>query len=210
MHAAASSHEVDSNPCPCPLDFRNVFTRGRNDDIGAAPLQSWLSESPAAQPRLVIYLVMSKRSSVMLYADASLSRVRIFHSGNHAKSLQIGSRRQQHCNCSEKGVCLLRLGLIPTFPYMQIGGLPAFNGHVQKFTGIRNGIDTDIWDPQNDPFLTRPYGPDDVVEGKKAARQALRNALGLTGWEDRPIVGVITRLTAQKGNEQAAHWKLQL
>ena len=82
---------------------------------------------------------------------------------------------------------------------MQIGGLPAFNGHVHKFTGIRNGIDTDIWDPQNDPFLRRHYGPNDVVEGKKAARQALRDALGLTGWDDRPIVGVVTRLTAQKG-----------
>ncbi len=37
------------------------------------------------------------------------------------------------------------------------------------------------------------------VEGKAAAREALRYRLGLTGWGDKPLVGVVTRLTAQKG-----------
>ncbi|KAK9867605.1 hypothetical protein WJX84_010271 [Apatococcus fuscideae] len=92
----------------------------------------------------------------------------------------------------------------PSYAF-EIGGLPAFSGHVSKFFGIRNGIDTDIWDPQNDPFLARHYGPEDVVEGKRAARIALRNTLGLTDWEDRPLVGVITRLTAQKGIQLIKH-----
>lgn len=37
------------------------------------------------------------------------------------------------------------------------------------------------------------------VEGKAAARETLRYRLGLTGWGDKPLVGVVTRLTAQKG-----------
>jgi starch synthase len=37
------------------------------------------------------------------------------------------------------------------------------------------------------------------MQGKKAAREALRHRLGLTGWGDKPLVGVVTRLTEQKG-----------
>ena len=37
------------------------------------------------------------------------------------------------------------------------------------------------------------------MQGKKAAREALRYRLGLTGWGDKPLVGVVTRLTEQKG-----------
>lgn len=38
-----------------------------------------------------------------------------------------------------------------------------------------------------------------AVQGKRAAREALRHRLGLTGWGDKPLVGVVTRLTEQKG-----------
>jgi hypothetical protein len=68
-----------------------------------------------------------------------------------------------------------------------------------KFMGIRNGIDIDIWDPMNDQFLPRGYSAETVVEGKAAARDALRSRLGLTGWGDKPVIGVVTRLTKQKG-----------
>ena len=37
------------------------------------------------------------------------------------------------------------------------------------------------------------------MQGKKAAREALRHRLGLTGWGNKPLVGVVTRLTEQKG-----------
>lgn len=82
---------------------------------------------------------------------------------------------------------------------MQICGLPAIANEFYKFVGIRNGIDCDIWDPENDQFLPMPYSARNVVEGKKAARDALRYRLGLTGWGDKPVVGVVSRLTAQKG-----------
>ena len=65
--------------------------------------------------------------------------------------------------------------------------------------------DADIWDPENDAFLPLAYDHTDVVEGKQAARQALRERLGLTGWGDKPIIGVVTRLTAQKGGAALQH-----
>lgn len=82
---------------------------------------------------------------------------------------------------------------------LQIGGNPAIAAHSAKFMGIRNGIDVDIWDPENDELLPRPYNAESVVEGKAAARETLRYRLGLTGWGDKPLVGVVTRLTEQKG-----------
>ena len=65
--------------------------------------------------------------------------------------------------------------------------------------------DSDIWDPENDAFLPLAYDHTNVVEGKQAARQALRERLGLTGWGDKPIIGVVTRLTAQKGRAALQH-----
>ena len=53
--------------------------------------------------------------------------------------------------------------LMPRWDYVQIGGSPAIAAHVGKFMGIRNGIDIDIWDPENDDLLPRPYNADSVV-----------------------------------------------
>ena len=48
------------------------------------------------------------------------------------------------------------------------------------------------------------------VEGKAAARETLRYRMGLTGWGDKPLVGVVTRLTAQKGASQEEERELLL
>ena len=47
---------------------------------------------------------------------------------------------------------------------MQIGDIPAIAAHAAKFMGIRNGIDPDIWDPENDNLLPMPYTASNVVE----------------------------------------------
>jgi starch synthase len=63
--------------------------------------------------------------------------------------------------------------------------------------GIRNGIDTDVWNPLRDPFLPVPFGPDDLGP-KRAARDVLRARLGLPVRKG-PLVVSVTRLTPQKG-----------
>ncbi len=47
---------------------------------------------------------------------------------------------------------------------MQIGANPAIAAHSGKFMGIRNGIDLDIWDPENDNLLPMPYTASNVAE----------------------------------------------
>ncbi|MCO5594992.1 hypothetical protein L7F22_049029 [Adiantum nelumboides] len=86
----------------------------------------------------------------------------------------------------------------------EVSGNPAISAHRHKFSGIRNGIDLDIWDPYNDPFIPLSYTSENVVEGKKAAKKELQSRLGLSQ-TDRPLVGIITRLTAQKGIHLIKH-----
>jgi len=63
--------------------------------------------------------------------------------------------------------------------------------------GILNGADYDVWNPGSDPHLPRPYGPA-TLEAKEASKRALREQIGLPP-SDRPVVGVVSRLVAQKG-----------
>ncbi|KAI3966739.1 hypothetical protein MKW92_038736 [Papaver armeniacum] len=86
----------------------------------------------------------------------------------------------------------------------EVAGNPVIAPHLHKFHGIRNGIDPDMWDPYNDAFLPISYTPDNVVEGKRAAKEALQQQLGLKKL-DVPLVGIITRLTVQKGIHLIKH-----
>ena len=87
----------------------------------------------------------------------------------------------------------------------EIGGHPAVAPHSEKLMGIRNGIDVDIWNPETDQFLPVGYNAENCEAGKAAAREELRRRVGLTGWGDKPLVGVVTRLTKQKGTHLIAH-----
>ena len=80
----------------------------------------------------------------------------------------------------------------------EVAGHGSINKNLSKFRGIVNGIDPAIWDPFDDRLLPRYYDAHSVVEGKAAARKALRQRLGLAD-RDVPVVGFVTRLTGQKG-----------
>lgn len=86
----------------------------------------------------------------------------------------------------------------------EVSGNPVIAPHLYKFHGIVNGIDFDIWDPYNDKFIPMSYLSDNVVEGKRAAKEALQQRLGLKK-SDLPLVGIITRLTVQKGIHLIKH-----
>src|SRR5205814_8344474 len=73
--------------------------------------------------------------------------------------------------------------------------------------GVRNGIDTSAWNPQTDPHLVANYSATSL-ERKVKNKRALRERLGLGGDERRPLLGIVSRLTHQKGIDvitQAAH-----
>jgi starch synthase len=68
-------------------------------------------------------------------------------------------------------------------------------------SGILNGIDVDEWNPQTDVHLPVHYGPS-TVDAKRSVKQALLERLDLPTDEaalDRPVVGLVSRMTDQKG-----------
>jgi starch synthase len=67
----------------------------------------------------------------------------------------------------------------------------------ERLVGIRNGIDTSVWDPSSDTYIEENYSPD-AMAGKAVCHRRLLDA---AGWSDTgaPIVGVVTRLVEQKG-----------
>jgi len=79
---------------------------------------------------------------------------------------------------------------------MGLAGLLRWRG--DSLSGIRNGIDTDIWNPAVDPYLVSAY--DAAHLAKKAANKSeLQRRLGLDQRKDVPLLGVVSRLTEQKG-----------
>lgn len=68
-----------------------------------------------------------------------------------------------------------------------------------SLTGILNGVDPRVWDPRHDPVLPRPYCVEDAASGKPVAKMALQRRLGLVDRHDAPLLGVVSRLTPQKG-----------
>jgi len=68
-----------------------------------------------------------------------------------------------------------------------------------RLTGILNGVDPQIWSPEHDGLLPRPYGADDAIVGKAAAKAALLQRVGLGEEPEAPLFGAVTRLTPQKG-----------
>ncbi len=71
--------------------------------------------------------------------------------------------------------------------------------HRQKLTGIVNGIDYEMWSPAIDPALVANYTTQDVLEKKAENKLALQKELGLEENADKFVIGLISRLTDQKG-----------
>lgn len=65
--------------------------------------------------------------------------------------------------------------------------------------GILNGIDADIWNPATDSHLAAHFSNHDLT-GKRAIKAALLGEFGLPAARlNRPLIGVVARLAAQKG-----------
>jgi len=71
-----------------------------------------------------------------------------------------------------------------------------------RLVGIVNGIDADEWNPATDPHLAARYSASDL-EGKARCKQALLRESGLAVEARTPLVGIVSRLTAQKGFDLA-------
>lgn len=71
--------------------------------------------------------------------------------------------------------------------------------HNGKLRGIVNGIDYGMWNPETDPALAVNYGLGNVLDRKMEDKQALQKELGLEEDPSKFVIGLISRLTNQKG-----------
>ena len=68
-----------------------------------------------------------------------------------------------------------------------------------KLCGIVNGIDYEVYNPETDSRLFKNYGTKDFVTGKRENKLKLQEELGLEVNKDKFVIGLISRLTDQKG-----------
>ncbi|MGN0684799.1 MAG: glycogen synthase [Gemmiger sp.] len=71
--------------------------------------------------------------------------------------------------------------------------------HNYKLRGIVNGIDYDMWNPATDPALAVNYDITNVLDHKWQNKLALQQELGLVQDQGKFVIGLISRLTNQKG-----------
>ena len=83
-------------------------------------------------------------------------------------------------------------------PWFSWGLHDELNLRHYKLCGIKNGIDTESYNPETDYQLYRNYSKDDM-SGKGECKRALQERLCLEQRWDVPLVGMVTRLVAHKG-----------
>jgi starch synthase len=83
-------------------------------------------------------------------------------------------------------------------PEFGMGLDPALRARGDRFFGILNGLDTDLWDPATDPVIAAPYSREDR-SGKAACRADLLSRMGMDSGDPGPVLGMIGRLDPQKG-----------
>lgn len=73
-----------------------------------------------------------------------------------------------------------------------------FQERVGSLVGIINGADYSVWNSETDPFIAQNYSAQDL-SGKKTCKTDLQRFFGLPLDAEVPLVGMVSRLTVQKG-----------
>jgi starch synthase len=68
----------------------------------------------------------------------------------------------------------------------------------ESLSGILNGIDCTVWNPATDPHVALPYSAAEL-QNRAANKAALQRRFGLEALPDACLLGVISRLSWQKG-----------
>jgi starch synthase len=79
---------------------------------------------------------------------------------------------------------------------MGLDGL--LRGRRRVLTGILNGVDTDVWNPEKDSHLTSRYGAA-TLSRRRQNRRSVEAEFNLASSETGPLFCVVSRLTWQKG-----------
>ena len=67
-----------------------------------------------------------------------------------------------------------------------------------RLAGILNGIDTDVFNPETDPYIVANYSAD-KMKGKAQCKAAFQHEMGLEENPKAMLIGIVSRLADQKG-----------
>ena len=96
------------------------------------------------------------------------------------------------------------------YPYYAHGLDGILSSAAWKLTGITNGIDTNVFNPDTDPALPYHYNADNFTEGKAKIKAALQEEVGLPVRPDVPLMAMVTRLAGHKGLDLLVYIARQL
>jgi starch synthase len=85
------------------------------------------------------------------------------------------------------------------------GLAPCLNNKGADYWGIVNGVDYDEWSPATDLLIPARYAGEASMAGKAICKAALQRRLMLEERADVPLIGVVSRLSLQKGLDLVAH-----
>ncbi len=75
---------------------------------------------------------------------------------------------------------------------------PLLRARADHLFGIVNGVDYGEWSPESDPYIPHKYSAE-RLEGKEQTKRALLEKFALPFHRPTPVLGLVSRLTAQKG-----------
>lgn len=124
-------------------------------------------------------------------------------------------REPRNCNVLKGGI-LCADSITTVSPTYRDEALTALGGRgldgvlrerEQRFVGILNGLDEEVWNPKTDTTIPHNYSSRGL-SGKTKCKLALKKRLGLEAGE-QPLVASVTRLVHQKGVEllERAIWR---
>ena len=96
------------------------------------------------------------------------------------------------------------------YPYYAHGLDGILSNAAWKLTGITNGIDVNVFNPDTDAALPYHYNADTFEDGKAKIKAALQEEVGLPVRPDVPLMAMVTRLAGHKGLDLLVHIARQL
>lgn len=84
-------------------------------------------------------------------------------------------------------------------PWYSHGLDPILNERSWKLSGILNGIDVDLYNPETDKDIFKTYNASSFTAGKAKNKKALQELMGLPVKPDTPLIGMVSRLVSHKG-----------
>jgi starch synthase len=89
------------------------------------------------------------------------------------------------------------------YPYMGYGLDGLIRARADDMMGILNGLDVDYWNPETDKTLVSNYNSENFLTNRPPNKRQLQADASLEIRKNVPLIGIVSRLVAQKGFDLA-------